>query len=144
VLERRIEMKDDTPKTTPKRGGRQIDTAWHGTFLTLLAETGNITLAARGAGVDRGTAYDHKHLFPEFSEAWEMAIEEAVDILEAEAWRRAKSQSDTLMIFLLKGLRPGKYREIVKQVITGPAVLPISLEALKRMAQEVMDDDERR
>lgn len=35
------------------------------------------------------------------------------DVLEGEASRRAMSGSDLLLIFLLKGLRPEKYRERV-------------------------------
>ena len=50
---------------------------------------------------------------PDFAQAWEEAIEQAVDILEAEAWQRARKKSDILMIFLLKAHKPEKYREKV-------------------------------
>jgi hypothetical protein len=39
------------------------------------------------------------------------ATEDAVDVLEAVARQRAILGSDTLLIFLLKGHRPEKYRE---------------------------------
>jgi len=38
-------------------------------------------------------------------------MEDAVDVLEAVARRRAVQGSDTLLIFLLKAARPAKYRE---------------------------------
>ena len=75
---------------------------------------------------------------PEFKTAYEAAGEEAVQVLEDEAIRRAyegverpvsqggkkvgvvQEYSDTLLIFLLKGARPNKYRDNVRQEVTGP------------------------
>lgn len=66
---------------------------------------------------------------PAFAAQWTDALEETVESLEAEAWRRAvdgveepivsrgevvgsvKRYGDTLLIFLLKGHDPSKYRE---------------------------------
>lgn len=104
--------------------------------LTALAETGNVTEATRAAGVHRRTHYDW--LDPKksgqeaaaiYAEAVEDAMEAAADRLEREAFRRAvegvdepvyqggelvgtvRKYSDTLLIFLLKGARPEKFRE---------------------------------
>src|SRR5262249_55931157 len=92
---------------------KQVDTSWHPRFIEILSQSCNVTLACKGAGIDRTTAYAHKKEMPDFSNAWDEAIEQAVDILEAEAWQRARKQSDVLMIFLLKAHKPEKYRERV-------------------------------
>jgi hypothetical protein len=90
-------------------------------------------------GIDRATAYvwrsgkagrENSHGDEAFRSAEAMAKEMAADRLEEEAWRRAvegveepvgfyrgepgayvRRHSDTLLIFLLKGLRPEQYRE---------------------------------
>lgn len=105
------------------------DDSWVDYFLLSLSECGNVTQAAKDAGIARLTAYRHRDRDPRFADAWDDAIEEAVDRLEAEARRRAiegvdepvfykgkpvgrvKKYSDTLMIFLLKAHRPEKFRD---------------------------------
>jgi hypothetical protein len=101
---------------------------WRPTFLAALAKTGNVSRACRAARVSRQSAYASRG-DPAFAAAWDDALEEAADLLEAEAWRRAKDGvlrpvfqagkkvgtvrefSDGLLTFLLKGLRPHKFRE---------------------------------
>ena len=98
-------------------------------FLDELRETANVTLAARAAGVTPGTVYKHRKDDVLFAERWEEALNEAVDMLEHEAHRRAfkgtqepvfyqgaecgyvTKYSDGLTMFLLKAHRPEKYRE---------------------------------
>jgi hypothetical protein len=80
------------------------------------------------AGIDRGTHYDWLQKDPEYRAQFEAATDQAAQALEDEAVRRAyegverpvtvagkrelvREYSDTLLIFLLKGLRPAKYRE---------------------------------
>ncbi|GGF22657.1 phage terminase small subunit [Aliidongia dinghuensis] len=58
-------------------------------FLTLLAETGNVSAAARGAGVSRSGAYAQRLADEDFAVAWTEAQAQAVDALELEARRRA-------------------------------------------------------
>jgi intein/homing endonuclease len=53
------------------------------------AETGRIDLACAAAGVDRTRHYDWLK-DPKYRAAFEQARERAVDLLEAEAWRRAR------------------------------------------------------
>ena len=83
-------------------------------FLKKLAEMPNVARAARLCGVTRQTAYAHRDKDESFSKAWDDAIEEGIEKLEEVAMRRAKKQSDTLLIFLLKAHRPDLYREQVK------------------------------
>ena len=62
---------------------------WKTPFLARLAETGNVKLAATAAGVSRQAAYKHRDADESFAEKWDEAMEDAADVLEAEAWRRA-------------------------------------------------------
>ena len=47
---------------------------WVGPFLKQLERTGNVRLAAEGAGVDFSTAYQRRKRHGEFAEAWEGAL----------------------------------------------------------------------
>lgn len=122
-------------------------------FLAAFRETGNVSLAASAADVDRSTHY--KWLDEDgYSERFRLAQEDAVDALEAEARRRAvegveeptgwyqgepggmvRKYSDTLLIFLLKGAAPHKYRERHELEHSGNVGVPGLTVILKR------DDD---
>jgi hypothetical protein len=99
-------------------------------FLKEFARLGNISQACRNIGIQRRPrVYDWRDTDPEFFAALEDAKEEACDNMEMEAWRRAiegtvkpvfylgekvgeiREYSDTLLIFLLKGALPKKYRD---------------------------------
>lgn len=80
-------------------------------FLDALEAGLSIAAAARAAGVGRQTVYDWRRREPEFGAAWDAAVETGTDRLEDEAHKRALTQSDTLMIFLLKARRPEKFRD---------------------------------
>lgn len=70
-----------------------------------------MSASARTIAASRTALYNLRESDPEFAAAWDDAIEQGADALEDEAVRRALSSSDTLLIFLLKGARPDKYRE---------------------------------
>ena len=117
------------------RTAKKRPPAWQKAFLAALQESGNVRLACAAAQVGRTTVYQRRADDVAFAAAWESALEEAADLLEAEARRRAhdgweepvfgsqgagqgsgqigtvRKYSDTLLIFLLKGARPEKYRE---------------------------------
>lgn len=99
-------------------------------FLDAFAELGTVTHAAAAAGIDRQTHYNWLESDPEgYGKRFEEAKARAIDKLEREATRRAvegvdepvfwqgmqvstvRKYSDTLLIFLLKGAKPEKYRE---------------------------------
>lgn len=125
---------------------------WARGFLASLAEQGNVRLACEAARIERSTAYRLRESDEDFGSAWDTALDQAADLLEEEARRRAydgvrrykfdrgkpimvpvvggdglvvkddkgelemvpyveHEYSDTLLIFLLKGIRPEKYRE---------------------------------
>jgi hypothetical protein len=94
---------------------------WRNTFLTALAESGNVTLSAKRAGIARQHAYLIRKQDPDFAAQWGEAMDIAVGGLEDEAFRRAvKGKSDTLLIFLLKAHRPDVYRENLKIDLSAP------------------------
>lgn len=102
-------------KPTPKKLGKPRSSGdWADAFLASLREEGNVREACKAADVHRTTAYDRRRDDPAFAAAWRDALDDAVDALEKEARARAKAQSDTLLIFLLKSHRPEVYREQVK------------------------------
>lgn len=101
-------------------------------FLAVLRETGgNVSRACNAISLTRTRVYEWRTADPLFAAAWDEAVELGTDELEEEARRRAFSgvdepvfyqgeecgavrrYSDTLLIFLLKGRRPDKYRERV-------------------------------
>lgn len=58
-------------------------------FLDALRECANVTVAARSVGISLGTVYNHRKDDPLFAERFQEALDEAVDMLEYEAHRRA-------------------------------------------------------
>ena len=124
-------------------------------FIAAFRETGNVRLACQTADVGRTSHYRWLGEDPDYAEAFMGAEEDAADLLEAEAQRRAvegvekptgwykgqaggyvREYSDTLLIFLLKGLRPEKYRERM-EVQGSLASIDLSLlphEAIGRIA----------
>ena len=101
-------------------------------FLDKLRETANVSAAARAAGKSRSSAYQLRQQDEAFRAAWDEALEEALDMLEAELWRRAlkgvprpvyyggkccgviRSYSDQLGMFLLKAHRPERYGALTR------------------------------
>jgi hypothetical protein len=84
---------------------------WKPAFLKALAKTGNISEAARAAQVSRTAVYAARYKDEAFASDWDDAVENSTDTLEAIAFKRAKSGSDILLMFLLKSRRPEKYRD---------------------------------
>lgn len=87
---------------------------WHEVFLATLANTGNVRAAINQSGVNRTHAYDVKAANKEFSDKWDEAHANALDLLEAEGWRRALAGRDDrgsaqLLIKMLEGAHPEKY-----------------------------------
>lgn len=116
-------------------------------FLAAFGGCGNISTAAKLTEIDRKEHYRWLESDPAYAERFKGATEEAADALEHEARRRAvegveepvgwfqgqpggyvKKYSDTLLIFLLKGARPEKYRERYEHTgKDGEALFPQSI-----------------
>lgn len=108
---------------------------WHPAFLAALENTGSITESAKAAGVCRDTVYDCKRKDAEFARRWEEALDRGADTLEDEARKRAFAGSDTLPMFMLKGIRPQKWRE--SRATIRPAELNKMIEVeLARIAKQ--------
>lgn len=112
---------------------------WAKTFLDLFAQSGNVMLSARGAGVDRSTPYRFRQQDATFAEAWAEADEVSTQVLEAEARRRAMAGSDRLIVFLLKARRPAIYRENHRVELVGDGGGPVRTQ----LVPEGLDDHER-
>lgn len=138
--------------STPEPETNRTSHTWEKAFLTALAKTGNVTKAARAAKIDRSTAYKLRDEQPDFALAWQAAREEAADLLEAEAHRRAvtgtlepvyyqgkrcgtiRRYSDTLLVVLLKANRPTKFRERHDVLLSKIDYSRLSTEQLQRIA----------
>jgi hypothetical protein len=107
-------------------------------MVAALSETGNVCKACEAAEVGRSTHYLWLQEDEDYRKAVSDAMETASDILEAEARRRAhdgvdepvfyqgmecgtvRKYSDTLLIFLLKGAKPDKFRERTSVIVEDP------------------------
>ena len=98
---------------------------WGPRFIEAFRASGIVRLAALSAGIDRDTVYKRAGRDPLFAAAWAQAREDAIDVLEAEARRRALSVSDSLLMFLLRANRPTMYRDNARLEVTGAAGGPI-------------------
>ena len=97
-------------------------------FLECLRDSGNIRASAKAAGVPRRTAYNWRERFVTFRNEWDDAMEDACDILEETAWKRAvKESSDRLLMFLLKAHRPDRFKERSQVEHSGQGGGPITI-----------------
>lgn len=90
---------------------------WMPIFLLTMRTSGNISQGCAAAGVSRSTALGWRRKFPRFAEAWNEALEDAIDVLEGEAWRRALAGSDMLLWKLLSARRKD-YAEKIEVSVT--------------------------
>lgn len=123
-------------------------------FCAALASSGgNVARACEAVDISRMTAYTWRDDDPEFAADWDRAKEMGLDALEDEATRRAfegvdkpivyqgeitntmKEYSDTLLVFLLKGGKPDKYRERTSAEISGPDGGPVQISDTERAAR---------
>jgi hypothetical protein len=106
-------------------------------FLDALGRCGNVVDSCVAAKLPRCTVYAWRDSDPAFATAWEDALEIGIDALEAEAIRRAhdgwlepiyqggkkvgdvRKYSDNLLITMLKGLRPEKYKDKIEHDVGG-------------------------
>ena len=79
---------------------------------------GNVRASCLAAGIARKTAYVWRDRWATFAAEWDEALEDACDVLEAEARRRGMSISDRLLMFLLKAHRPEVFGDKAQVDIT--------------------------
>lgn len=150
--------------TTPKGRKPPAPDAWKELFLKALAQYGVVRYACEKARVNRTAAYHARDADKAFSDAWDRAREEACDLLELEARRRAhdgllrkkftrtgepiidpatneqyveREYSDSLLMFLMRGYRPSVFSERIRQEATTLNVdmSQLSDEQLERIAK---------
>lgn len=144
-----------TPEATPEKDIPK----WVKTFLAHFADTGNATLSARKAKVNRQYVYRYRGENEWFAELWKQAEAEAVEVMEGEAHRRAvkgclepifhagrkvgtvKRFSDTLLIFLLKARKPETYRDNARVVVAGDAENPLQVKGEHECRHTLTPDD---
>ncbi len=130
-------------------------------FLGVLAKTGQVAVASRACGyTDTATLQAFRRNDEDFAEAWDFALEAAAHVLEEEAIRRATegvlepvyykgevagyktNYSDTLLMFILRGLKPGVYRENQRggdtNINFGIAVLPMTAQSDEQWEQRAV------
>jgi hypothetical protein len=116
-------------------------------FLAKFEKYANISQACKSSKVPRRTLYSWVETDPLFKVEYDISKNIAVDLLEDEARRRAfqgtnepvyqggkkvgivKKYSDTLLIFLLKCLKPDQYKDTIRNEMTGKNGEPIKTEA---------------
>jgi hypothetical protein len=143
-VKRKAIKKKSAPKSLVKRkAGKCAEKSTQSTlkkraaFLAAFRENGNVSESAKLAGIQRTTHYLWLKTSKVYEDAFNDAREDAADALEKEARRRAvegvnepvfyqgakcgfvRKYSDTLLIFLLKGNRPEKFRERYEHAHTG-------------------------
>lgn len=114
---------------TTKKALSVVVDRWQPIFIEALRTLGHVGKACEVAKISRNTAYIYRRNDPQFAKDWDTAIEDAAWSLEDEAWRRAregvdepiiykgqiiatqKRYSDTLLMFMLKGIKPDKFAE---------------------------------
>ena len=131
-----------------------LETTVVATYLAALERTGNPMLASRESGLSRADVMSLRESDAAFSRAYDDAIGQAAELLEAEAWRRAldgvpvplmsggklvldgsnspiqvRRYSDSLLALLLRGCKPEKFST------RGQSSIPADpLESLKDIA----------
>lgn len=119
----------------PKRKNTKLKPAWEhketpeakGVVLRELSKGMTVKEACDAAGVGRTTVFEWKARDEEFARLWDQALEDGVDLLEAEARRRGRDgidrgiyhagervdterhYSDSLLTMMLKGRRAAVY-----------------------------------
>lgn len=78
-------------------------------FLDLISRGEKPVTASRIAGISVGIVNRLRRDDPTFAQRWDDAEHISLDQLEQEAWRRAMSGSDKLLMFVLERCLPRKY-----------------------------------
>lgn len=135
-------------------------------FDAIVEAGGNITKACDIGGYARRSVYEWRAADKEFNERCLEAVNRGADVLESEAVRRAldgwdepivykgeitgtvRKFSDVLLIFLLKGNRPEKYRERLAVDFSNAtpeqlerAILDMPVEVLRKLLAKADADD---
>ena len=92
---------------------------WQEVFLAAMRSYPVVRVACEQAGVSRAEVYRCRAVDPAFSEAWNHAKDDGIDVLEAKMHERARDKDTLAAIFLLKHLRPSVYADNVSVNVSG-------------------------
>ena len=129
-------------------------------FVAALRNVGVMRYACDQVKVSKSTVARWRAADPAFEAAVLEALDDAVEVMEREAFRRAvvgterpvtvagqreviRDFSDVLLIFLLKANRPEKYRERYEHQHSGPAGGPIQVQDMMRAAASELERQDR-
>ena len=111
-------------------------------FLVFLKEHGSVRYACQCAKVSRSAIMAHRKKDPVFAQAWVDALDDAADYLEESMYERACDRDTVAGIFLLKGMRPEKYRERTHVTTVEEKAIDEAIEAEFRLLNEEAQDAE--
>lgn len=121
----------------PARTSETDEKAQKERYLRAIGAVGTLTAGCKAAKVSPNTVYKWREHDEEFTFREQQARESCADELEASVIRRAKGRSDVLAMFMLKAMRPEKYRENRSIEVSGPNGNPIQYQDVSKL-----DDDE--
>ncbi|MBX9858884.1 MAG: hypothetical protein K2Y20_04745 [Sphingomonas sp.] len=120
-------------------------------FLKKLAQTANVSLSARHAGISKSALYKYRQKTASFAAAWDDALGEALDALEQAVIERAqhgvekpvffggnqigtvRNYSDALAMFMLKAKRPEVYARLSEELPNQDRDAAARTEVLRRI-----------
>lgn len=136
---------------------------WKAPFLKALAQWPVVATACQAAGVETSTAYRARKADPAFAQQWADALEDGIDLAEAEAYRRAvhgfdepvihqgqlavdaegkpltvKRYSDRLLELVLRGRRKEVYSQRIEQTGANGAPLIPTTETQRALRVEAL------
>lgn len=117
-LARRCGLARLPPSLTPGKLAR---------FLGELRQAPGFARAARLAGLSATALHGLRGSSPYFDAAVKLAMVECGETLEAAAYARAVSKSDTLATFMLRGLYPERYGDRVAVTHSGAVEIVVDL-----------------
>ena len=103
--------------------------AWERAFLDALRVSGVVSASCRAAGIDRKTAYKRRDSNAVFREAWETALNEALDAVELAVMRSGVEGTDMQTArWILSRRRPDVWGDKQDVTLTGPGGGPLQVE----------------
>mgnify|MGYP003628517312 CR=1 FL=1 len=111
----KVKRKRGRPKGSKAKGVGE----WQKVFLVALGKLPVIKVACVEAQVSRAEVYRARTRDPKFAIAWDHALQDGIDAVEANLHMRARDKDTIAAIFLLKNLRPEVYGENVNVNVSG-------------------------
>lgn len=128
----RVEAEDQRLYNEPLRTAAERKAERKRVFAELIATGCSFNEAAEALGVNRVTAFRWRQEDPEFAQACRDALKVSINVLKAEAERRAIRGSDKLLMFLLERYAPDQFHIAQKMEHSGAVDLASAVLAARR------------